>query len=75
MIVDVHAHAWDCQAHIQPDFLQDLHNAHPGTDGYENRPDPTERSVFGAMDDGPLGSEENADFKHDQTTRKWAVLW
>jgi predicted TIM-barrel fold metal-dependent hydrolase len=29
-IVDIHTHAWDCQSHIHPGFLQDLHNSHPG---------------------------------------------
>ncbi len=30
MIVDVHTHAWDCASHIDPNFLQDLQNVHPG---------------------------------------------
>jgi len=30
VIVDVHTHAWDSASHIDPSFLQDLQNVHPG---------------------------------------------
>jgi len=30
VIVDVHTHAWDCRSHIDPGFVQDLHDSHPG---------------------------------------------
>lgn len=53
MIVDVHTHAWDWTSHIDPNFLQDLQNVHPGAridisvefDTYRKDMEPCDRTI------------------------------
>lgn len=53
VIVDVHTHAWDCQSHVDPGFLQDLQNIHPGAridigvefDRYFKAMEPCDRAI------------------------------